>query len=291
MDERALRCLVERLSQGPVVLAVVLDTRGAVPRQRGAMMLIDARDEDLSIGGGLAEARVIEAARAMLRAGETTRELRIDLSGGPDAAGVCGGAMRLSLRVWSGAEDLALARDLASTLRSGQSTALPAAMLGDARDLMLTPDARLLIAGAGHCGLALYEIASLLDFDIWVFDPRASCFEGDLYRRATRLQGEHALLTRALDTPRPVFAVLLNRDYGSDVATLRVLATRPPAFIGMMGSRRRIGEVLAALPEAREALTALHAPVGLEIAAQTPHEIAVSIAAQLIERRAALLSR
>jgi xanthine dehydrogenase accessory factor len=73
------------------------------------------------------------------------------------------------------------------------------------------------------------------------------------------------------------------------VRTLRVLAERPPEFIGMMGSRRRIAEVLRELPaEHRERLTMLQAPVGVDIGAQTPHEIAVSILAQLIARRAAV---
>ena len=75
--------------------------------------------------------------------------------------------------------------------------------------------------------------------------------------------------------------MLLNRDYASDVAALAVLCRKPPAFLGMMGSQRRIAEVRAALPAHAQALERLQAPVGLDIEAQSPHEIAVSILAQL----------
>ena len=84
---------------------------------------------------------------------------------------------------------------------------------------------------------------------------------------------------------REVYAVLLNRDFHADIATLEVLCRRPPPFLGMMGSRRRIREVFEALPQHRTTLERLQAPIGLEIEAETPHEIAVSILAQLIQWR------
>ena len=101
--------------------------------------------------------------------------------------------------------------------------------------------------------------------------------------RATTVSGDVTRLLEALDTQRAVQAVLLNRDFPSDVATLRVLRGRPLAYLGMMGSRKRIGEVLAATGE----VPGLVAPLGLEIGAETPHEIAVSILAQLIAARRA----
>ena len=79
--------------------------------------------------------------------------------------------------------------------------------------------------------------------------------------------------------------MLLNRDFAADIASLHELCRRPPAFLGMMGSRRRIREVLDALPEHADALARLQAPVGLDIAAETPQEIAVSILAQLVQVR------
>jgi xanthine dehydrogenase accessory factor len=311
MSERVIACLADRLASEPVVLASVVATRGATPRKRGARMLIMANDDAFSIGGGAAEARVVDAARALLATGDEhalRRGIRLDiaLDGQPGAAGVCGGNMWLALRGWDGEADRARARLLADTLAAGHAVQLEPTDSGGDRPETITPDARLLIVGGGHCGIALCDFAGQLDFDVWLFDSRKpgaavddkrASFIADARRTsttadamctsATCLHGDHAQLAIALDTSREVLAVLLNRDFHEDVRSLQVLAARPPAFIGMMGSARRIREVLAALPGERDALAALRAPVGLDIGAQSPHEIAISILAQLVQWRAA----
>lgn len=282
MDERLYAQLAQRLLREPVVVVTVVETFGATPRKRGARMLVSAHDTAFSIGGGLAEARTIAAARALLDAtGDATAALTIDLGGGPGAAGICGGRMQLHLRRWAGDADRAVADDAAARLAAGYDVTP-----GDAYDAApLLPNPRLLIVGAGHCGVALCEAARLLDFDIAVFDTRADCFDGEAFAGATTHHGDYARLAHALDTPRAVYAVLLNRDFGADIASLRELCRRPPAFIGMMGSRRRIRQVLDALPEHADTLAHLHAPIGLDIAAETPQEIAISILAQLVREK------
>ncbi|MBL8298709.1 MAG: XdhC family protein [Rhodanobacteraceae bacterium] len=282
MDERLLAQLARRLQHEPVVVASVIETSGATPRKRGARMLITAGDIAFSIGGGLAEARTIDAARRLLGASApATASLAIDLGGGAQAAGVCGGRMQLALRRWEGETDRMAAEHAAGELAQGRVAVLAAAY----GDLPLLPNPRLLIVGAGHCGAALCEAARHLDFDIAVFDTRAECFTDGAFAGAAVYRGDYIQLTRALDTPRPVYAVLLNRDFAADIASLRVLCQRPPAFLGMMGSHRRIRQVLSALPEQAAVLARVQAPVGLEIAAETPQEIAISILAQLVRVR------
>jgi xanthine dehydrogenase accessory factor len=282
MDERLFAQLAQRLRHEPVVVVTVVETLGATPRKHGARMLVGEHDTAFSIGGGLAEARTIVAARALLATGSSTAEdFAIDLGGGAGAAGICGGRMQLALRRWSGAADRATAENAAAKLAVGHRVALAAP--DDAVPLL--PNPRLLVVGAGHCGAALCEAARLLDFDIAVFDTRADCFAGDAFAGASTHHGDYAQLGVALDTPREVYAVLLNRDFAADIASLRELCRRPPAFLGMMGSRRRIREVLDALPDQADALARLQAPVGLDIAAETPQEIAVSILAQLVQIR------
>ena len=289
MNERLFADLVGWLENGPVVLASVIATRGATPRKTGARMLIDAQRTAHSIGGGMAEARVIAAARALLSSQGTVHEVQIDLSGAADAAGVCGGRMHLALRRWAGAADRARAQALARTLAAGEPVALDAGDVGAADGACLVaPDPRLVIIGGGHCGRALYELARFLDYEIWIFDPRAEYADPASYPDARVLSGGFEQLRAALATRRALDVVLLNRDYACDVATLRVLAGSEFAFLGMMGSRRRIAQVLGALPPDQAAhLSALRAPVGIEIGAQTPHEIAVSVLAHLIQVRAA----
>jgi xanthine dehydrogenase accessory factor len=287
LDERLFTRLSVLLDDDSVVVASVLATRGATPRKAGSRMLVTADTAEFSIGGGLAEARVVEAARTLLQQGGAHARFDIDLTGKPGAAGVCGGNMRIALRRWHGQADRDRAATISRALRAGRVVTLAAEELGcDVVEATnLHPDERLLIVGGGHCSQALFELARLLDFDLWVFDPRPACFVDGQFAGATTRSGDFARLADAFDTQRAIYAVLLNRDYASDVDTLRTLQGRDLAFLGMMGSRKRIAEVRAALPPDAPILAALHAPVGLSIAAQTPHEIAISILAQLVSHR------
>lgn len=286
MDESLFRRLADWLLAQPVVLASVISTRGATPRKRGSRMLISADAIAGSVGGGQAEVRVIEQARTLIASHGHAATLAIGLDGRADSAGVCGGDMSISLRCWAGADDQARAARISATLAQGRSFELEADDLGSAgvRELAVA-DTRLLIFGAGHCGAALCELAAALDYDRHVFDTRADCLQAPAFKGARTYCGDIHGLRSVLETDREVQAVLLNRDYHADVAALEILCERPPRFIGMMGSRRRVGEVLAALGPSRQSLTHLVAPVGIDIDAQTPHEIAISILAQLIQHR------
>lgn len=286
MNERLFAHLHTWLSAGPVVLASVLETRGATPRKGGSRMLIGASGSYGSIGGGMAEAQVLAAAHALSHDAGRSAEVEIDLTGRQGAAGICGGHMRIGLRRWHGADDSLRAASIAKMLAAGNGLTLECDDLGGGEPQPVQPDPRLLIIGAGHCGLALHDFADSLDFDVWAYDERSE--ELAKFDHATCLSGPIELLSDALDTRRELFAVLLNRDFQCDIAALRVLCRWPPRFIGMMGSAKRIGEVRAALPEHTAALAGLRAPVGLDIDAQTPHEIAVSILAELIQQRRAL---
>ena len=150
---------------------------------------------------------------------------------------------------------------------------------------LLRPNPRLLILGAGHCGQALAALARCVDFEVWVADARTECFVDARYAGATCIDADAVSLRAAADTRRELYVVLLNRDYPTDVAALDALAGARCAFLGMMGSRKRIAQVKKALPERAGWLRNLVAPVGIDIGAQTPHEIAISILAQLIACR------
>lgn len=282
MSQRLYATLAEWLSRESVVLATVLDTRGAVPRHRGAQMLVAATRTSGSVGGGRLEAKVIAEARDLLGRGERIAQVAIDLTRREGAQGICGGSMQVVLRRWQGERDAARAGAVAETLASGRTVTLDADDLGHDSTHTLQPTARLLIIGAGHCGLALQRAASLLDYDIHVVDARAEGYDHADFVGATCHDHLDAI-PHCLDTPRRIRAVLLNRDWHADLACLEHLAARPPEFIGMMGSRKRIAEVLANLPATCAHLrNQLTAPVGLDLGAETPEEIAVSILAQLI---------
>jgi len=164
VDEALFTRLAQRMDEGAaVVLASVIQTRGATPRKPGARMLVEADRIEFSVGGGAMEARVIAAARALLERADQNAELAIDLTGRPGSAGICGGSMRIALRRWQGVDDRTLARAIAGALAAGETLELPGEALGaqDAAPQRLRPRARLLILGAGHCGRALAELAEL----------------------------------------------------------------------------------------------------------------------------------
>lgn len=282
MDERLFHRLSEWLSSEAVVLASVIDTRGATPRKGGSRMLITPSATAFSVGGGMAEARVIAAARGLLDVGAHSAEVPIDLTGKPGAAGVCGGNMQIVLRRWNGIADRLRADCIATELARGNPITLTSTDIGREGSWQALPNPRLLIIGAGHCAAALCELAAHLDFDLWVHDVSAQSLNSPSFAHCTRLHGPFEQLASALDSGREAMVVLLNRDYLSDVATLRAIVNAPMCFLGMMGSRKRIAEVLAALPDHPGLAQRLHAPIGIDIDAETPHEIAISILAQLI---------
>ncbi|MCB1605786.1 MAG: XdhC family protein [Xanthomonadales bacterium] len=292
MDEALFARLAERLAADPtagVVLASVLQAQGAVPRRRGSRMLITAANSEFSIGGGQLEARVLAVAREMLNGRTASRQLSIDLGGKADSLGVCGGRLLIGLRSWCGRADCERAERIAAQLQSGRSLLLSGAEQGgEASDQCeLSPDPRLLIVGAGHCGQALSQAAAALNFEVWVHDSRAEQCAHSAFAGAARVDSSPAMLQQVGDSARPVYAVLLNRDYQADIAALAVLLPQAPHFIGMMGSRRRIQQVLSApqLGAFGNLQGKLQAPIGLAIDAHTPEEIAISILAQLIAVR------
>ncbi len=288
-DEAVFAALVRWLTAGrPGVLAHVTSARGAVPRRAGSRMLVGARRCEFSVGGGELEARVIVAARRMLASGDDLTRMAVDLGGGADAAGVCGG--RVELELWRlDALDAATVRQTADRLSRGETLALDrGALIAGGAMLALRPNPRLLIVGAGHCGRALYRLVRALDYSVCVADPDPRQFAGSGIAIADRRVLPFAELGGLLATGRAVHAVLLNRDFAADVASLGALfaaeamSGRSLAYLGMMGSRRRIATVRRALPAFDERFATLDAPVGIEIGAETPEEIAVSIAARLI---------
>lgn len=290
MDEALFARLADRLADGRgVALASVVAARGATPRKPGARMLIEADRIAFSVGGGAMEARVIETARALLAAAGGCKTLEIALTGQPGSAGICGGTMRVAVRVWQGVDDAARAQAIASALAEGEATELSGAGMGDrdAAAQVLHPRPRLLIAGAGHCGHALAQLAGLVDFEVWLADSRPECFPPDRDITATCIDATSGSLRRAANTARDLYIVLLSRDYPTDVAALDALVGSRCAFLGMMGSRRRVAQVRRALPAHAAWLEGMQAPVGLPIGDETPHEIAVGILAQLIARRSA----
>ncbi len=151
--------------------------------------------------------------------------------------------------------------------------------------------ARLLVVGAGHIGLALTRLAVTLGFHVVVLDDREEFASEERFPDASEVRRVD-FADPFRDTPPSAsdYVVLVTRAHRYDYDCLLHLVDTEtlPRYIGMVGSRRRVRAAYGALLESgipRERLAAIHAPIGVDIGAETPEEIAVSIAAELIAAR------
>lgn len=148
---------------------------------------------------------------------------------------------------------------------------------------------RLVIVGAGHIARPLCRLASEVGYEVWVLDDRVEYAREEFFPEARAVvAGEYAVELPALARHPRSSVVLVTRGHRHDQDCLRLMAEQPLLYLGMIGSKRRIEAVFAELREEGtpgEALERVHAPIGLEIGARTPAEIAVSILAQMIMRR------
>jgi xanthine dehydrogenase accessory factor len=151
------------------------------------------------------------------------------------------------------------------------------------------PDPVLLIAGAGHIAAPLASLAHLMNFSVSVTDDRASFANRERFPTAKQLLvGDiEATLKNYPITPR-THIVLVTRAHAHDVQGLRAIIDSPAAYIGMIGSQRRVWAVFKLLHEEgvpAEKLSRVRAPIGLDLGGGTPEEIALSIMAEIIQLR------
>jgi xanthine dehydrogenase accessory factor len=147
----------------------------------------------------------------------------------------------------------------------------------------------LLIAGGGHVGKALSLIADMCGFAVTVVDDRPEYASKERFPEAERVvRGRFEEALRELPVDSNTYVVCVTRGHRHDEVSLRQVVGRPAAYIGMIGSRRRVGAVLQHLVDEGfdpEAVSRVHTPIGLDIGAETPEEIAVSIMAEIIRVR------
>ncbi len=299
------------LNQGVVALATVVDIAGSVPREIGAKILVNAQGEIWgTIGGGAGEAKVIRHSLEVLKTGNP-QFVDIDLSGAAhrEIQGVCGGRMQVWLAPWQGERAIALIQEMTAALQAGKSLTLVTPyesgtmpyllkhptqtdqLLENAFVESLHPEPTLLIIGAGHCGIQLAKIAHLLNFQVMVQDDRPDWASSIHYPNATQIFTETAETAIAqLPNCSQLYAALVTRGFQYDVQALTALLARPiPCrYIGMIGSQTRVKRVLKAvelqlhIAQTCSRSPIIYAPIGLDIGALTPAEIAVSIAAELV---------
>ncbi len=241
------------------VLATVVRTAGSTPRKAAARMVVvgDGRIVG-TIGGGRIEKEVVDAARALLAEGHAARAklLRYHLT--HELAMCCGGEMEVFVEP-------------------------------------LIPASPLVVCGGGHVAQALVPLARRVGFAPILVEEAEEMATPERFPDATRIVDSFDPRDwKDLPVDDESYVVIVTRDHAQDQELLENLIGRDLAYLGLIGSRRKV-EMFKGRLHARgvemQRFEKVHAPIGLDIGAETPEEIAVAIVAELIQARAARRQR
>ena len=291
------------LSEGqPFALGIISGIKGSSPQKKGAKALfyLDGRIQG-TLGGGCLEAEIQDRARrALLNQTPAVFDLVLDHDFGWDDGLICGGKVS-GLILPRAAEAGEIWRKLAEgreTLTWGIKKDFSIALVEKVEHQewlyqeTVTPPCALWIAGSGHVAQAVAPVALQLDFSVTVFDDRPALANPQFFPPGANFRVVYweELLREPLSS-RPTFGLIVTRGHQHDALVLREWVHRPFAFLGMIGSRRKARLIFNQFVEERiateEQVAQVACPVGLDIQAQSVPEIAVSIMAQLIQKRAA----
>jgi xanthine dehydrogenase accessory factor len=253
--EAVLDALSQALARGEsVALVTIIRAHGSTPQRVGAKMLVFADGRTVgTIGGGCYEHDAFWKARSALESRKSDvihYELNDDLA--EETGLICGGQMDVFIEP-------------------------------------IEPAPRLYLLGAGHVGYQLGQIAPSVGFRLHVADDREKFANATRFPAADEIVVEDLAewATRA-GIPASSFVVVLTRGHRQDLDVLRALADRDFRYVGLIGSRAKVARLTTALLEAgvsADWIQRLHAPIGFDIGAISPEEIAVSILAELIAVR------
>jgi xanthine dehydrogenase accessory factor len=235
------------------VLATVISSRGSVPRKAGTKMIIRG-DGNLvgSIGGGNVEQAVQEKALAVMKSGEP-QMMHFDLTGsGEEAWMICGGQLDVFLEP-------------------------------------ILPAETLYLFGAGHLSQSTAAMAKMLGLRVVVIDPRPEYNNSDRFPNADSLVvEEYDNAFSKLNVDENSYVVIYTPGHVSDEQCLQFAIGTAAKYVGMIGSKKKVKEVKERLRKkgvSQQQVDDIHAPIGLEINAETPEEIAISILGEITKVR------
>lgn len=233
-----------------VALVVVTASSGSTPSEPGKEMLVDDSGSiGGTVGGGQLEFRAIEYARECI-AKNQSKAFRFDLK--KDLSMECGGSVDLFIKVYS-------------------------------------PSMQLILVGGGHVNHALYKMAEVMGWEATVVDDRADIVSEQRYPAAKRICGNIGDETERLKLSEEDYVVIATQGHGYDEIALGNLVGKHPKYIGVIGSRRKVTQMMQSLAEKgilREDLDRVYAPIGIALGGDGPAEVALSILSeiQLVKR-------
>jgi xanthine dehydrogenase accessory factor len=231
-------------------LCTIIRTKGSSPRKTGAKMLVYQSGKiDGTIGGGALEKKVIEQALTVLKNNEAKTVTHNLVS---ELAMCCGGTVEIFIEP-------------------------------------IMNKKQLYIFGAGHIGKSLAKFAIELEFEVTLIDERSEAFDTNDFTACTTINTHHANAIEQLVFSENTFVVILTHNHAYDREILALSSQKPHQYIGMIGSERKVAiakkNIVASQLLTEEQAASIDMPIGLDIEAITPQEIAISILAKLIDVR------
>jgi xanthine dehydrogenase accessory factor len=290
------------LAEGqPFALGIISGIKGSSPQKKGAKALfyLDGRIQG-TLGGGCLEAEIQDRARrALLNQTPASFELVLDHDFGWDDGLICGGKV-CGLILPQAAQAGEIWRKLAQgreTLTWGVRRDFTISWVDQSDEQQwlyqetISPPRDLWIAGSGHVAQAVAPLARQLEFSVTVFDDRPALANPQFFPSDThfRVNSWDKLLQEPLPE-HPAFGLIVTRGHQHDALVLRDWIHRPFVFLGMIGSRRKARLIFDQFVEEKiataEQVARVACPVGLAIQARSVPEIALSIMAQFVQKRA-----
>ena len=252
MSQEVFAAVVDALERGEAAaLVTIVSTIGSTPQRIGAKMLVFADGRIVgTIGGGCYENDAFSKGREAI-ANHTPRLVHYELSDdfAQETGLICGGQMDIYIEP-------------------------------------IEPSPELYIVGAGHVGFHVARLAHEVGFHVHVIDDREKYANRERFPNAAEIAVYDIPAWIARTTlPAHAYVVILTRGHTNDLDALRALAPRDLRYLGLIGSRAKVARIYDALRAEEtpaEYLERVHAPIGLDIGAVTPQEIAVSILAELV---------
>lgn len=292
---KVLRFAADQVESGtPVALCAIVERRGSAPQTIGTLAVVDAAGEMTgTLGGGCVEADVRgHAMRVLESAGSEVLTFRLDMKQALDEGMVCGGEIDVAIRTLDSAGGTTLA-EAVKRARSGEVAEVPMQVTRDGKEvryqILLEVPPKLIVVGGGHVGRLVAEYMVGLGFHVSVLDDREEFANPTRFPAPIEpVVGEIEPTLRDWTIDDNTYLVIVTRGHLHDERALRAVLETPARFIGMIGSRRKAGVIFNDLKRdgySKEQLLRVHSPVGIQMASVTTEEIALSIAAQLVDVR------
>lgn len=295
----------------PVILLCVLESHGSSPGRQGYKMAVTSEDIYGSIGGGIMEYKFVEMAKEKLLSNSNDPLIRKQIhnkSAKMNQSGmICSGEQtialfHLSIEHSNAIEKIinCLENNLYGLLKisskefsflENENEPVYYFQMKSEDDWQFEETMghknHLYIIGGGHCALALSRIMSQMDFYIHLYDDRSdlNTFIQNTYVNEKKVISDYSLLKDLIPSGTHIYTVIMTFGYRTDDIALRSLIDKDFKYLGVLGSQSKMEKMFEEwrkdnLSELK--LNKLFAPIGVPIDSQTPEEIAVSIAAEII---------